>query len=222
MCARHTHAVFHPTSRRRRVGCLGRQAFPESMGHQVSCPTTLVFAEGGGRDDGSKPELKCAADCLLHRQIGTKCAFSTCNIGIPNYLYIVLLFAHAIHSRPSGVSMPSVLPRSLRTPNRKLDLFFRIDLTYFSVSIRLLKGSLLHFYLYLASMASSSRRPSPIKKGWSSRYLLNSDPGRYSDHTGGGERDRLDSRPPAGCVWADGDTGWELDTTYTRCDAEGW
>ncbi|CAN0452166.1 unnamed protein product, partial [Ectocarpus sp. 12 AP-2014] len=44
-------------------------------------------------------------------------------------------------------------------------------------------------------------------KGWSSRYLLNSDPGRYSDHTGGGWRERLDSRPPAGCVWGEGDTG---------------
>ncbi|CAN0532367.1 unnamed protein product, partial [Ectocarpus sp. 12 AP-2014] len=57
---------------------------------------------------------------------------------------------------------------------------------------------------------------------WSSRYLLNSDPGRYSDHTGGGWRERLDSRPPAGCVWAEGDTGWELDKSYTRCDDEGW
>ncbi|CAB1113153.1 unnamed protein product [Ectocarpus sp. CCAP 1310/34] len=59
-------------------------------------------------------------------------------------------------------------------------------------------------------------------QGWSSRYLLNSDPGRYSDHTGGGWRERLDSRPPAGCVWAEGDTGWELDKSYTRCDDEGW
>lgn len=39
---------------------------------------------------------------------------------------------------------------------------------------------------------------------------------------GGGERDRLDARPPLGLAWADGDTGWALDTSYTQCDAEGW
>ncbi|CAM9629468.1 unnamed protein product, partial [Sphacelaria rigidula] len=57
---------------------------------------------------------------------------------------------------------------------------------------------------------------------WSSRYLLKSDPGRYSDHAGGGEREKLDSRPPSGWAWADDDTGWEVDKTYTQCDEEGW
>ena len=59
-------------------------------------------------------------------------------------------------------------------------------------------------------------------QGWSSRYLLRSDPGRYSDHSGAVERDKLDAFPPGGWEWADGDVGWEVDKTYTKCDEEGW
>ncbi|CAM9813587.1 unnamed protein product, partial [Choristocarpus tenellus] len=58
-------------------------------------------------------------------------------------------------------------------------------------------------------------------EGWSGRFLLKSDPGRYSDHDGGGGRDVPNDPPPPGWEWVDRE-GWALDTLYTPCDPEGW
>ncbi|CAM9421709.1 unnamed protein product, partial [Discosporangium mesarthrocarpum] len=57
-------------------------------------------------------------------------------------------------------------------------------------------------------------------EGWSSKFLLKSDPSRFSDHSGGRRRSRNDP-PPSGWDWVPGEK-WTLDTTYIPCDTKGW